>query len=337
MSAPLVSVVMPVYNGSRFLRQAIDSVLGQTYAPTEIVVVDDGSTDDSPVILTSYGDKVRAIRQQNAGVSEARNTGVRNARGEFVAFIDQDDWWLPTKVARQVELFAADPTLGLVHTNAGLFDAPSGAFIEGWHYASRSGLLVGRCYDQLLLSNAIFNSSVMVRKAVLDAVGGFDTDIRRNTLQDYDLWLRVAKHSPFAYIAENLIVYRLHPEQGLWKVRDSLVEELRLLERVVGEADLVATPAMRQRLVSLLDQLSIAQLDARDRAGARVSVWRSLKLRWSGRNALLLGLTAFPCSWNERFRAAWTKLRAMAQRRGSTGVPSWTQAGTPQAELEKRV
>ena len=104
-----ISVVIPAYNHGRFLREAIDSVLAQTYAPLEIIVVDDGSTDDTEQIVRSYGDRVRYIRQQNAGVGAARNNGIANARGEYVAFLDSDDLWLPEKLAVQVEYMRRHP------------------------------------------------------------------------------------------------------------------------------------------------------------------------------------------------------------------------------------
>lgn len=337
MSAQLVSVVIPVYNGARFLRTAVDSVLAQTYAPVEVIAVDDGSTDDSPTVLASYGDRVHVIRQRNSGVSAARNVGVRQAAGAFVAFLDQDDWWLPTKVGRQVEQFATDADLGLVHTDVAYYDEPSAAYVEGWLDASGPGQLVGRCYDRLLQGNAISNSSVMVRKAVLDAVGGFNTEIRRNTIQDYDLWLRVARRSAFGYLPDRLTVYRLHPGQGMWHTRNSLAEELHMLERVVGKAGLLATPAMRQRLVALLNGLSVAYLDASDGRNARACLTRSLRVRWTCRNTLLLGLTFLPPAWADRSRRLWTQVWALAGRSRDNGVPKWTKVGTPQAGLSERV
>src|SRR5581483_4857500 len=105
MAAPLVSVVVPVYNGAKYLRQALDSALGQTYPRLQLVIVDDGSTDSSAEIIASYGPRLCSIRQANAGVACARNAGIRAAAGDLIAFLDQDDWWLPEKVDRQVERF----------------------------------------------------------------------------------------------------------------------------------------------------------------------------------------------------------------------------------------
>src|SRR5262249_41809571 len=144
MMSGLVSVVIPVYNGSSFLRDAIDSVLEQTYAPLQILVVDDGSVDDSPHVIASYGSRLEPFRQQNMGVSHARNKGVQAARGEFVAFLDQDDWWHPEKIARQVETFVQDADIGLVHTDVAHYHDPSSTFIERFN-PNRSDWLIGRC------------------------------------------------------------------------------------------------------------------------------------------------------------------------------------------------
>src|SRR5256885_2165082 len=129
MASPLVSVVIPIYNGLKYLDRAVASVLAQTYQPIEIILVDDGSTDGSWEWIASYGSQVRPIRQKNAGVGCARNTGIEHARGDLIAFLDQDDWWMPEKAARQVQAFLDDDRVGLVHTGVSHFDDISSAFV----------------------------------------------------------------------------------------------------------------------------------------------------------------------------------------------------------------
>jgi len=109
-STPLVSVIIPAYNATAFLGETLDSVLAQTYPNLEIIVVDDGSTDDTPDLLGSYGDRIRVLRQANSGQATARNHGAREAHGELLAFLDSDDLWDPDKIARQVELLDRFPT-----------------------------------------------------------------------------------------------------------------------------------------------------------------------------------------------------------------------------------
>jgi glycosyltransferase involved in cell wall biosynthesis len=318
----LVSVVIPVYNGARFLREAIDSVLGQTYSPVQVIVVDDGSVDGSPEVIRSYGSRLESIRQPNSGVAQARNRGIAASRGEFIAFLDQDDWWRPEKIRRQVESFVQHPDVGLVHTEAAHYDNPSAAFVERFN-PNRSDLLTGRCYERLLLGNAIFNSSVIIRKSVLDKVGAFDTQIEGNTIQDYDLWLRIARASSLAYISEQLTVYRLHPEQGMWKARHSLMEELRLLDRIVSNTIAPLSPEMHGRMAKLLDEVGVAHFDVREVAVARRCFARALQHRWSWRNALLLSLTFLPWRWSEGVRRAATALRTLGRKPVVHRAPSW--------------
>lgn len=118
MKQPLISCIVPVYNGELYLREAIDSILAQTYRPLEIIVVDDGSTDATPDVVAGYGDRLRYIRQPNAGPGAARNHGLNLAQGEFIAFLDADDLWHPDKLARQMTRFLNRPDLDLCITYA---------------------------------------------------------------------------------------------------------------------------------------------------------------------------------------------------------------------------
>lgn len=129
---PLVSVVMPAFNVAWCVRRAIDSVLTQTYLRHEIIVIDDGSTDDTASVLASYGDRIRVISQTNRGMSAARNRGIDAARGTLVAFLDADDYWLSEKLARQVELLQRRPEVGFCSTAASVVN-PEGAVLNLWH------------------------------------------------------------------------------------------------------------------------------------------------------------------------------------------------------------
>src|SRR3954470_1810603 len=117
-----VSVIIPTYNYARYLPQAIDSALGQTHAPLEVIVVDDGSTDDTPRVLEAYASRIRVIRQANQGAGAARNAGIAAARGEYVAFLDSDDLWRRDKLELQLARFREEPDLGLVHAGVETVD-----------------------------------------------------------------------------------------------------------------------------------------------------------------------------------------------------------------------
>jgi len=204
---PLVSAIIPNYNYCRYLAQAIDSVLVQTYPRVEVIVVDDGSTDGSEAILDGYGDRLRWFRQAQGGVSAARNRGVQESRGDLVAFLDADDWWLPQKLERQVGRVLGDAGLGLVHCGARVVDEagrPLRMHLDG---------LEGWVATEMLLSERsvipLAGSSAVVARSVFDAVGGFD--LRLSTSADWDFCYRVARRQRVGFVAEELIRIRAHP------------------------------------------------------------------------------------------------------------------------------
>ena len=199
-----ISVVIPTYNYGRFVREAIDSVLAQTCAPLEIVVVDDGSTDDTEQIVRSYGDRVRYIRQENAGVAAARNTGIANARGEYIAFLDSDDVWLPEKLAKQLARFDSDPGLGLVYAGAERFDESGTLSVE------LDGMEGWIAPELLRLERGVIasGSGMLLPKQVAEEVGGFDADLQPS--EDWDFCYRVALRHRIGFVPEVLVRYRQH-------------------------------------------------------------------------------------------------------------------------------
>lgn len=206
MKEDLVSVVIPNYNYAHYLREAIDSVLAQTYSEIEIIVVDDGSKDDSKEILTGYGDRVRTIFQQNQGVSAARNNGVKESCGELIAFLDADDAWLPTKIEKQVARFQADEKLGLVHVGVDEIDADGNSLVH-----RLEGVEGKVCTVLLMLKREGVlggGSGMMVRRSVFDEIGGFD--LRLSTSADWDLAYRVSERDTVGFVAEILLKYRVH-------------------------------------------------------------------------------------------------------------------------------
>ncbi|MBM4441159.1 MAG: glycosyltransferase [Candidatus Rokubacteria bacterium] len=201
---PRVTVLMSVYNGARWLREALDSVLGQTYRDFEFVIVDDGSTDDSAAILASVRDpRITLVRQPNQGLAAALNRGLREARGELVARQDQDDVSLPERLARQVAAMDAQPRTGLLGTQAETIDAEGRAcFVR--RYPTDSLVLKW----QVMFDNPFVHSSVMLRRAALDDVGGYSTDPRRQPPEDYELWLRLVSRWDVGNLPEVLLRYR---------------------------------------------------------------------------------------------------------------------------------
>lgn len=207
LEPPAVSVVIPAYNAAWCVRKAIDSVLAQEFRDFEVLVVDDGSTDDTAAILAPYGDALRVVRQRNGGLSSARNAGIRESSAEFVAFLDADDWWLPGKLAKQVGLLRAEPTIGFVSTAARVED-PEGRLVNVWSCTTCTGPFLPRLFG----ANgdvAGSGSAVVVRRRLFDEVGGFDESLR--SLEDVDMWMRLSSIAGYACIEEHLAVILKRP------------------------------------------------------------------------------------------------------------------------------
>jgi hypothetical protein len=204
-SLPLISIVIPAYNAEAFIAEAIDSVLAQDYLSYEIIVVDDGSTDNTPGILETYQNHLRVIRQPNAGLGPARNAGITAARGELIAFLDADDRWLPEKLSKQYECLTHHPKAGLVHSDL-LEWRPQES--TQTHRELGRGEFQGSCLQRLIHNNRVLPSTVLVKKECLDRVGNFDP--KPSGVEDWDLWLRIARQYDFAFVAEPLVLYRMH-------------------------------------------------------------------------------------------------------------------------------
>jgi glycosyltransferase involved in cell wall biosynthesis len=186
-----VSVVIPTYNSAAYLPAAVDSALNQTVPPSEVVVVDDGSTDETAEVLKPYRARVRYILQENKGPAAARNRGIEAANGDLVAFLDADDLWFPRKLEVQLEELTRNPALGLVHSDFLLLDTETGTESPSRHNA---GDFVGECYLKFFARNGVQITTAVARKECLTKVGGFDERIRRPSAEDYDLAFRFARH-----------------------------------------------------------------------------------------------------------------------------------------------
>jgi len=200
---PTVTVIVPAYNRADLLPRALDSVLSQTFGDLEVLVVDDGSTDGTANLVREYearDRRVRYLRQpHNAGVSAARNRGLREARGKFIAFLDSDDEWFPEKIAHQaVRLQDLPARVGLIYCGVRTVNDEG-----GWTFRPQHA---GSVHNELLLKNAIHSGSgVIIRREVVDAVGYFDEDIP--AIEDYDYWIRIARHFDFSFVEAPLVRY----------------------------------------------------------------------------------------------------------------------------------
>ena len=216
MSNSLASVIIPAYNGERFLAGAIRSVLAQDYRPIEVIVVDDGSTDRSCEIAESF-QEVRCIRQPNAGVAAARNTGLSAAKGEFIAFLDQDDEWTPRNLTAQIGYLAAHPEVGYTLGREIQFLAPG---------MSKPDWLQQRMLDEPHLG--VLTGAMVARRKVFESVGGFDAAYRNTN--DID-WFARAKHAGIvsAHLDELVLRKRVHETNESHQVEVSRLERMKVL------------------------------------------------------------------------------------------------------------
>ena len=225
-AVPLVSVVVPVFNGERFLAAALESALEQTHDPVEVIVVDDGSTDGSAEIAAGF--PVTLIRQENRGVAAARNAGAEAATGELLAFLDQDDLWHPDKVAKQAEALAARPDLGYVLCHMDVVLEPG---------APRPA----RISDEWLKPGrpAFIPSALMVRRATFEHVGPFETAYRIACDAD---WLARAKDEGVRsdHVRESLLRYRIHEDNNVHETSPMLAELARIPRASVRRRPLVS-------------------------------------------------------------------------------------------------
>ncbi|UBF27327.1 glycosyltransferase family 2 protein [Kovacikia minuta CCNUW1] len=202
---PKVTVVIPAYNSIKYLPQTLESVLRQTFTDFEVLIVNDGSSDQIEQWAAQLVDpRVRLISQENQGVSAARNAGIAQAKGEYVAFLDADDLWEPTKLAKQVQCLDSNPEVGLVHT--WMFFADEQGKSTGRVLCSDAE---GWVWERLAEKNLVACSSVMVRRFCFEWVGTFDPNLKIN--EDWDLWIRIASRCRFAVIKEALVYYRQLP------------------------------------------------------------------------------------------------------------------------------
>jgi glycosyltransferase involved in cell wall biosynthesis len=213
---PFVSVVVTTFNQAPYIRPALESVFRQSYERHEVIVIDDGSTDDTPRILAPLASRIVHVRQANQGVAGARNRGVREAKGELVAFLDGDDLWEPDKLAYQVAAAVANPQSGLIVTDGVQFDGtqiidesligpPERRFLE-----VAGGVTTLEAHRQLLAGNFIASvSQVMMPKAVLESVGPSDTSFA--LVSDWDLYLRISRRYPVRLIGRKLVRWRYLP------------------------------------------------------------------------------------------------------------------------------
>lgn len=242
---PLVSVIIPTYNRSWMVQEAIDSVLDQDFTDYELIVVDDGSGDSTPTILAGYGRAITVHHQSNRGVSAARNHGIAAASGQLIAFLDSDDLWLPRKLATQVKFFKDHPDAVINQTQ------------ERW---IRNGVRVnprqrhhkfsGMIFEHSLALCLVSPSAVMLKKSLFDDVGVFDEQLP--ACEDYDLWLRISCRYPVHLIDTPLIIKRGGHDDQLSKVAGLDKYRIQSLIKIIESG--LLTPRQRRAALTTLNE-----------------------------------------------------------------------------------
>ncbi|MEW5766865.1 MAG: glycosyltransferase [bacterium] len=206
---PKVSVIIPTYNYASFISQAVESVLAQTFQDLEIIVVDDGSTDNTRDVLKRFEGKIIYLYQENQGAPAARNKGIKVAQGEYIGLLDADDLWMPEKLEVQVPILDQNPEVGLIYANT--YNIGALGERQPLGMANKKGLS-GKIFPELLKGNFIQSPSVLIRRDCFEKVGLFDEALGSLAAQDWDMWLRITRVFKAVYVDQVLGKYRLHTE-----------------------------------------------------------------------------------------------------------------------------
>lgn len=325
----LVSVVIPAYNRGYVVAKAVQSALDQQGVTVEVIVVDDGSADDTADVAAACGPAVRVLRQANAGVSAARNAGLQASRGEFVALLDSDDTWLPWKLSAQLAVMRRWPEVGMVWSDMSALD-PQGhllqqAYLRTFYTAHRrvrledvlldagelrdycaaaqgwgaARVLRGDLFSAMFLGNLVHTSTVLLRRSRLAAAGGFDTRLRRSG-EDYEFHLRTCSLGPVAYIDAPSTLYRTGAadqltldEYGVDMARNTVATLHRWLV-AAGTRVTLEPQVLRARLATVYGWLGEEEFRRGRVADARRHLARGLHRGTTARQACMLAMTCLP-------------------------------------------
>ncbi len=308
-----ISVVIPAFNSAKYLRTAIDSALNQSAPPLEVLVINDGSTDDTEDVIREYRGSIRSIYQKNCGPAVARNRGIAEAEGDLIAFLDADDIWALEKLERQLVFAREHPEAMVIHTAFYCLYRDSGK-ISQTTPSEHQSLISGRCYGHLFLGNRVQISSVLTYKSCLLHVGGFDEHIRRASTEDYDLWLRLARHYAFGYIDIPLMYYGQHSANATNNKRVIIEGELYVVKKaLLSDAalkSLIGARSLHDRLFNLLFDVGYGKHNALEHADARAYFRHALRYRpWDVYTWLLMIANTLPATLFQKIRNVKRLLR----------------------------
>ena len=226
----LVSVIIPSYNMARYLPKSVASALAQTYANFEVVIVDDGSSDNTSEVVRQWADdpRVRVHRQANGGLSHARNQGIAHSSGPYIALLDADDIWMPHKLSLQMALFKDRPQVGVVFSNYERMNDN-----EEFMPMGPTAMYRGKVSGRLLIENFVPASSAVVRRTCFERCGGFEVALK--TGEDYEMWLRLSAHTEFDFVPEALMRYRIWGGSMSRDYRGRFETAIRVMQRFLDQ------------------------------------------------------------------------------------------------------
>lgn len=287
MSAPVVSIIIPTYNCALYIAETIASVLNQSFKHIELIVVDDGSTDDTRKIVASIDGPIRLVTQSNAGVCVARNRGIREAAGKYICLMDHDDYWFPHKLDRQINILDQQPEIGVVYSSfilwhrdndTGKFPAPSSFDLEAYP-EDIDPEFSGWIYHQFLLDCWMLTSSAMFRSDIFSQCGLFDESLPYS--EDWDLWLRISRRYPFVQLRRPTTLYRQHAHQGN-RVNRAIDYRTRLLLQAVSkwgfcspDGRCLSRTTFNRKLANYHAEFALGHLRAGNKRQAVSAFWKS--------------------------------------------------------------
>lgn len=290
---PRVSVIIPTYNCAHYLGQAIESVLSQTYTDLEILVIDDGSRDNTADVAARYGSRIRYLRQENRGLPAARNAAIQASGSALIALLDADDWWEPTKLEKQMAVLDRQDQIGLVYTDLKvIYD--DGAVIPSF-LASRPLAKDGYVFEALIESAFILPSTVLLRRSCLDEVGLFDETMRSH--EDIELWLRLCHRWKVAGVREPLVNRRQGAQNMTANPALRAEYGVKTFQKALTISDLTAGQrlALQRKLRTAYFELAYYFFEVGDGRSCRQSLAKSLDQgQWDARARRFYLLSLLP-------------------------------------------
>lgn len=273
----LISVVIPTYNYANYVRDAVESVLNQSYKEFEIIVVDDGSTDDTKKVLEPLKKRIRYIYQENKGLPSAYNTGIKSSRGDYVAFLDSDDLWLPKKLELQKKFFDENPSVGMVICNGYLFNETG--IISTFFPVGMMNPLPDDLHGDLFLRNVIPGNTPLIRKQCFDRIGLHDESL--TSAEDLDLWIRLTRYFTVGYVPQPLVKYRKHGNSMSMNLERMCENKIKVLRKNIALfPDILAKkPEIKKRISDIYFELALSKIKKLKLASSLKQMMNSIRYR----------------------------------------------------------